>query len=64
MSVSLSALPQAVDQTALLEASLQQAQPAATLQGPAGCLVPLLTALKWRGDARARCGWANHAVPV
>ena len=50
MSVSLSALPQAVDQTALLEASMQQAQPDATLQGPAGCLVPLLTALKWRGD--------------
>lgn len=50
MSVSLLALPQAIDQTALLEASLKQAQPDATLQGPAGCLVPLLTALKWRGD--------------
>lgn len=50
MSVSIAALPQAVEQSALLEASLRQAQPDATLHGAAGCLVPLLTALKWRGD--------------
>lgn len=50
MTALLAALPQASEQADLLEANLKQADPDATLHGAAGCLVPILTALKWRGD--------------
>ena len=50
MTASLAALPQANEQADLLEASLRQVEESASLDGAAGCLVPLLTALRWRGD--------------
>ncbi|MGZ0245257.1 MAG: hypothetical protein ACKVH1_04635, partial [Alphaproteobacteria bacterium] len=50
MSALVAALPRAIEQAELLEASLKYAKPDATLLGAAGCLIPILTALKWRGD--------------
>ncbi len=50
MTALLAALPQASEQVEQLEANLKRADPDATLHGAAGCLVPILTALRWRGD--------------
>ncbi len=50
MTALLATLPQASEQVEQLETNLKRADPDATLHGSAGCLVPILTALKWRGD--------------
>lgn len=50
MTAFLATLPQAVDQSELLQASLQRGRPNTNLRGIAACIVPMLKSLKWRGD--------------
>lgn len=51
MTAVLAALPEAVAQTELLQSTLRRGANGSKLNGLAACIVPFLSALKWRGSS-------------
>lgn len=62
MTAILATLPQADAQTELLQESLRHGESDKTLRGIAACIVPMLTAWKWRGDANQLVESLPHFV--